>query len=101
MTAPMGVARARAPTPASISVRRISSVAYATEESASEDSTARPVVFEGARGGPGATGSAGREESLEGPERGFFGHLFQSPTGLADGLGVGTPTRPTAWDAPP
>ena len=44
ITKAIGVARLRAATPASSSVRRISSVAYATEESASEESTASPVA---------------------------------------------------------
>ena len=39
-----GLAKPSAAGPASISTRRISSVAYATEESASEDSTASPVM---------------------------------------------------------
>ena len=40
----IGVARASALAPASTSTRRISSVAYATDDSGSEDRTARPVM---------------------------------------------------------
>ena len=46
MTKPMGVVHQSAAAPARIKVRTISSVAYATEERASEDSTASPVVFD-------------------------------------------------------
>src|SRR5689334_15647278 len=43
---PMGVVSQSALAPASTSTRMISSVAYATEESASDESTARPVTLE-------------------------------------------------------
>ena len=46
MTAPIGVTRLSAATPPIVSTRRISSVAYATDESGSEDSTASPVTRE-------------------------------------------------------
>jgi hypothetical protein len=46
MTAPIGVTRLSAATPPTVSTRRISSVAYATEESGSDERTARPVSFE-------------------------------------------------------
>jgi hypothetical protein len=46
MTAPIGVTSESAARPPMVRTRRISSVAYATEESASDDSTARPVIFE-------------------------------------------------------
>ena len=42
---PMGTEKESAPTPASRSTRRISSVAYATEERLSEAKTARPVTL--------------------------------------------------------
>lgn len=44
MTRPMGVTRLRAATPPTSNTRRISSVAYATEDSASDESTASPVT---------------------------------------------------------
>jgi hypothetical protein len=46
MTAPIGVTRLMAAIPPIRSTRRISSVAYATDDSASDDSTASPVIFE-------------------------------------------------------
>ena len=46
MTTPIGVTSQSAATPPIIRTRRISSVAYATDDSASDDSTARPVTFE-------------------------------------------------------
>ena len=42
----MGVATLRAAAPARISVRTISSVAYATDDSASEDRMASPVTLD-------------------------------------------------------
>src|SRR5437763_5074072 len=46
MTKAIGLAKPSAADPASTSTRRISSVAYATDESASEERTARPVTRE-------------------------------------------------------
>ena len=46
MTAPIGVTSLSAATPPTSRTRRISSVAYATDESASEESTASPVTVE-------------------------------------------------------
>ena len=43
MTKAIGLERESAAVPARTRTRRISSVAYATDDSASEDSTARPV----------------------------------------------------------
>ena len=45
MAMPMGTESVRAAAPARIRTRRVSSVAYATEESASEEKTARPVAL--------------------------------------------------------
>ena len=45
MARPIGTEKVSAPTPASRSTRRISSVAYATEERLSEAKTARPVTL--------------------------------------------------------
>ncbi len=46
MTKPIGLTRLSAPAPASARTRRISSVAYATEDKGSDESTARPVKRE-------------------------------------------------------
>jgi hypothetical protein len=42
----IGTAYTNAPTPATTSVARTKSVAYATDDSASDDRTARPVMRE-------------------------------------------------------
>ena len=46
MTKAMGLAMLSAAVPATTSTRTISSVAYATDDSASEERTARPVTFD-------------------------------------------------------
>ncbi len=46
MTRLMGIACPNAPTPATTSVARMKSVAYATDDNASDESTARPVTRE-------------------------------------------------------
>src|SRR5215217_4302205 len=81
------------------SVARMKSVAYATDDSASDDNTARPVTrdrrswcarWEGI-GLPTRRRLSDNAESsdIRGPCRIFQGELRVTPTGLADGLGLG------------
>ena len=52
-----------------MSTRRISSVAYATDESGSEESTARPVCATGVRDGPGGRDRRADNDTLDQRER--------------------------------
>src|SRR5205814_5264751 len=85
----IGIAYVNAVTPATTSVVRMKSVAYATDDNASEESTARPVtrerrswcaMLEGI-GWPTSSRFSENEESS--------GMFREPPTGLADGLGLG------------
>src|SRR5215510_10108686 len=102
MTTLIGMAWLNAPMPATISVERMKSVAYATEDSASDERTARPVtrerrswcaMLEGI-GLPTRSRLREKAESLDirsarQPRRFLQGQLPCKPTGLADGLGLG------------
>src|SRR4051812_42312063 len=89
----MGLARLNAAVPASTSTRSTSSVAYATEDNASDDSTANPVRRERrswcarCEGIGLPTTYRLRDESSASSAT----VSFQGPTGLADGLEVGSP----------
>ena len=75
MTSAIGLAMLSAAAPAKIRTRRISSVAYATDESASDDSTASPMILEQ----PFVMGEVGGDrladdEPLDLVEEAFFRH---------------------------
>src|SRR6185503_20152619 len=82
-----------------MSVARMKSVAYATEDSASDDSTARPVTRDRRSWCARCDGiglprrrrlSENAESSdIRAPYQIFQGELRVTPTGLADGLGLG------------
>src|SRR5262245_51789165 len=90
----IGLAMLRAPTPTRTSTRRISSVAYATDERGSDESTASPVTRERrswcARWDGIGLPTTNRLTWERSPSSDDIAP-FQGPTGLAGGLEVGSP----------
>src|SRR3954468_17816998 len=89
MTRLIGIACVKAPTPATTSVVRMKSVAYATDDNASEDSTASPVTRERRSGCATLDGIGLPRRSRFSEKEESSGMFREPPTGLADGLGLG------------
>src|SRR5690242_11049329 len=106
MTRLIGIACENAPRPATTSVVRMKSVAYATDDSASEESTASPVTRE-RRSWCARLDGIGLPTRRRLRENDSSGMFRVSPTGLADGLGLGlspgavAPVRPKLLSVPP
>src|SRR6185295_16599834 len=98
MTRLIGTAYTNAPTPATTSVARMKSVAYATDDRASDDSTARPVTrvrrsWCARCEGIGCPTRRRWSENVDASSTCSVGAVRKarfrvSPAGLADGLGL-------------